>query len=129
MQNRKEKNIRRGDIYYANLNPVCGSEQGGIRPVLIIQNDQGNYHSPTVIVAATTGQLNKPDLPTHVLIKEENNTWLKKDTIILLEQIRTIDRTRLCDYIGHLSDDNVIKEIEKALAVSVGIKLISSINE
>ena len=121
MQNRKEKNIRRGDIYYANLNPVCGSEQGGIRPVLVIQNDHGNYHSPTVIVAATTGQLNKPDLPTHVLIKEENNTWLKKDTIILLEQIRTIDRSRLCDYIGHLNDANVIEEIEKALAISVGI--------
>jgi len=97
MQNRKEKNIRRGDIYYADLNPVCGSELMRYSSGIGIQNDHGNYHSPTIIVAATTGQLNKPDLPTHVLIKEENNTWLKKDTIILLEQIRTIDRARLCD--------------------------------
>ena len=123
MISRKENQIRRGELYYADLNPVCGSEQGGIRPIVIIQNDRGNLHSSTVIVAATTGQIKKLNQPTHVLIKEINNGMLMKDTIILLEQIRTIDRSRLCEYIGYLNDDE-IEKMDMALAISVGLKLI-----
>jgi len=108
----------RGDIYYADLNPVVGSEQGGdIRPVLVIQNDVGNKFSPTVIVAAITNS-KKTELPIHVTIK--NAEYLKKDSIVLLEQIRTIDRSRLREYIGCLDNRNMIK-VDKALAISVGL--------
>jgi len=120
MISRKDKQIQRGDIYYANLNPVYGSEQGGIRPVVVIQNNCGNFYSPTVIVAATTAKLNKPALPTHILIRKSIYNNLKKDSIIMLEQIRTIDRSRLSDYIGHLSD-STMRSMDRALAVSVGL--------
>ena len=120
MISKKEKKILRGDLYYANLNPVCGSEQGGTRPVVIIQNDSGNLYSPTIIVAATTGRLDKPSLPTHTLLKENGNNSLKKDTIILLEQIRTIDRYRLGNYIGRLNDYEM-ETMDMALAISVGL--------
>jgi len=122
MISRKEKHIRRGDMFYADLNPIRGSEQGGVRPVVVIQCDQGNKHSPTVIVAATTGQLNKPSLPTHILVTENNNNRLKMDTIVLLEQIRTIDRSRLGNYIGSLTDDTM-RLLDAALSVSVGLGL------
>jgi len=120
MFKRKEKRIRRGDVYYVNLDPVQGSEQGGIRPVVVIQNDRGNRHSPTVIVAATTGQLNKPSLPTHILLRENSDIRLTKDTIVLLEQIRTIDRARLENYIGRL-DNEAMQWLNAALSVSVGL--------
>ncbi len=111
----------RGDIYYADLNPVIGSEQGGdIRPVLVIQNDVGNKFSPTVIVAAITNR-KKTDIPTHVKIK--NADYMKKDSIILLEQIRTIDRSRLREYIGCLDNRNMIR-VDKALAISIGLNKI-----
>jgi len=109
---------QRGDIYYADLNPVKGSEQGGdIRPVIIIQNDVGNRFSPTLVVAAITNR-KKPDLPTHVIIKGRN--YLKEDSIILLEQIRTIDRIRLREYIGCL-DARYMQKVDMALAISVGL--------
>jgi mRNA interferase MazF len=95
--------VKRGDIYYADLSPVIGSEQGGIRPVLIIQNDIGNKYSPTIIIAAITSQINKAKLPTHVEISSEEY-GLNKDSVILLEQVRTIDKRRLKDKIGHISD-------------------------
>ena len=104
--------IRRGDIFYADLRPVIGSEQGGIRPVLIIQNDVGNRHSPTVICAAITSKMNKAKLPTHIELTVEKHHMIK-DSVILLEQIRTIDKTRLKDKICHL-DDTIIKKINKA---------------
>ena len=110
-------NIRRGDIYYADLSPVIGSEQGGLRPVLIVQNDVGNKHSPTVVVAAITSRLGKAKLPTHVNLSSEK---LSKDSIVLLEQIRTIDKCRLVEYIGKATPEEM-EFIEKALLVSVGI--------
>lgn len=125
MNSRNEKQIRRGDLYYADLNPVRGSEQGGVRPVVVIQNDSGNLHSPTIIVAATTGQSHKPNLPTHVLVKESKNNQLRMDTIVLLEQIRTIDRSRLENYIGSLTVDTM-RSLNFALAVSVGLDLYMS---
>lgn len=109
--------IRRGDIYYADLRPVVGSEQGGIRPVLIIQNDVGNLHSPTVICAAITSQMNKAKLPTHVELSSGRYA-LVKDSVILLEQLRTIDKKRLKDKVCHL-DGEVMKKIDKALCVSL----------
>ena len=111
--------IRRGDIYYADLRPVVGSEQGGIRPVLIIQNDTGNKHSPTVIVAAITSKMNKAKLPTHIELNA-NDYDIVKDSVILLEQLRTIDKRRLENYIGRL-DEYHIRRINRALAVSVGL--------
>jgi mRNA interferase MazF len=111
--------ILRGELYYADLNPVVGSEQGGIRPVLIIQNDIGNKHSPTVIVAAITSKATKATLPTHCHLNP--NIGLEQDSIALLEQIRTIDKQRLKDYIGAL-DHNDILVIDKALAISIGLK-------
>lgn len=109
---------QRGDIYYADLNPVKGSEQGGeVRPVLVIQNDIGNMHSPTLIVAAITNR-KKPDLPVHVALS--NTNFLKDSSMVLLEQIRTIDRTRIKEYIGHI-DDNLMREIDTALCISVGL--------
>lgn len=110
--------IRRGDIFYADLSPVIGSEQGGIRPVLIIQNDIGNKYSPTVIVAAITSQINKAKLPTHIEISQEYG--LAKDSVILLEQVRTIDRKRLREKIGHL-DDELMSRVSEALTISFGL--------
>lgn len=111
--------IRRGDIFYADLRPVIGSEQGGIRPVLIIQNDIGNKHSPTVICAAITSKMNKAKLPTHVEISSKDYD-LVKDSVILLEQVRTIDKTRLKEKVCHL-DENVLKRIDKALLISFAL--------
>ncbi len=113
--------IRRGDMFYADLSPVIGSEQGGVRPVLIIQNDVGNRHSPTVIAAAITSQTGKAKLPTHIEIGSENN-GLKSDSIILTEQIRTIDKSRLREKIGHIDDENVMNELNNALGVSFGLE-------
>lgn len=109
--------IRRGDVYYADLRPVVGSEQGGIRPVLIIQNDVGNRHSPTVICAAITSRMNKAKLPTHIELNAEKYHMVK-DSVILLEQVRTIDKVRLKDKICHL-DGEIIKKINKALCISL----------
>lgn len=109
--------IRRGDVFYADLRPVVGSEQGGIRPVLIIQNDIGNRHSPTVICAAITSRMNKAKLPTHVEI-DAKRCEIVKDSVILLEQLRTIDKTRLRDRVCHL-DENVLREVDHALKVSL----------
>ena len=112
--------IKRGDICYANLNPVIGSEQGGIRPVLIISNDIGNKHSPTVIVAAITSRVQtKAKLPTHTIVNDFEG--LDKDSVILLEQIRTIGKQRLKNYIGTIPD-NVMARVDKALAISVSLK-------
>ena len=107
--------IRRGDIFYADLRPVIGSEQGGVRPVLIIQNDVGNRHSPTVICAAITSQMNKAKLPTHVELDKYD---LVKDSVVLLEQLRTIDKKRLKDKVCHL-DSQILVKIDKALEVSL----------
>lgn len=112
--------VRRGDIFYADLRPVVGSEQGGIRPVLIIQNDMGNKHSPTVICAAITSRQNKAKLPTHVEI-DSMKYDIVKDSVILLEQLRTIDKTRLKDKVCHL-DNEIIDEVNKALLVSLEMK-------
>ena len=109
--------IRRGDIYYADLRPVVGSEQGGIRPVLIIQNDTGNKHSPTVICAAITSKMHKSKLPTHVEI-DSSRYDIIKDSVILLEQLRTIDKKRLKDKVCHL-DSEIISKVNRALLVSL----------
>ena len=109
--------VKRGDIFYADLSPVVGSEQGGIRPVLIIQNDVGNRYSPTVICAAVTSQINKAKLPTHIEI-DCCKYSLVKDSVVLLEQIRTIDKKRLREKIGHL-DMGLMKKIDKALLISI----------
>lgn len=111
--------IRRGDIFYADLRPVIGSEQGGIRPVLIVQNNTGNKHSPTVICAAITSKMNKAKLPTHVEISAKDN-GITKDSVILLEQVRTIDKSRLKEKLCHLEGD-IIEQIDRALAVSFAI--------
>ena len=113
--------IKRGDMFYADLSPVVGSEQGGVRPVLIIQNDVGNKHSPTVIAAAITSQMGKAKLPTHIEICSQRN-WLKSDSIVLAEQIRTIDKSRLKEKIGHIDDEKVISELNNALGVSFGLE-------
>lgn len=109
--------IKRGDIYYADLRPVLGSEQGGIRPVLIIQNDTGNKHSPTVICAAITSQMNKAKLPTHVEV-DAHKYEIVKNSVILLEQLRTIDKKRLKDKVCHL-DGEILTRVDKALQVSL----------
>lgn len=111
--------VKRGDIFYADLSPVVGSEQGGVRPVLIIQNDVGNRYSPTVICAAITSQINKAKLPTHIEITTEQFA-LVKDSVILLEQIRTVDKKRLKEKICHL-DDSTMKKVNKALEISFGL--------
>jgi len=111
--------IRRGDVYYADLRPVIGSEQGGIRPVLIIQNDVGNRHSPTVICAAITSRMNKAKLPTHIELNAEKYHMIK-DSVILLEQVRTIDKSRLKDKICHL-DGEIINRINRALCISLDL--------
>ncbi len=118
--------VRRGDIFYADLSPVVGSEQGGLRPVLIIQNDVGNRYSPTVIAAAITSRMGKTKLPTHIDIvissraKSGDRVGLSKDSVILLEQIRTLDKRRLREKMGHL-DDGVMEEVNNAIAVSFGL--------
>ena len=109
--------IKRGDIYYADLRPVVGSEQGGIRPVLIIQNDTGNKHSPTVICAAITSRMNRAKLPTHVEL-DSSRCEIVKDSVILLEQLRTIDKKRLKDKVCHI-DREVLEKVDKALIVSL----------
>ncbi|ABK61135.1 pemK family of DNA-binding proteins [Clostridium novyi NT] len=111
--------VKRGDIFYADLSPVVGSEQGGIRPVLIIQNNVGNKYSPTVIIAAITSQINKAKLPTHVEISSEEY-GLNKDSVVLLEQIRTLDKKRLKEKIGHMSDKDM-RKVDEALLISVGL--------
>lgn len=113
--------VRRGDIYYADLSPVVGSEQGGVRPVLIIQNDVGNKYSPTVIAAAITSKTSKSKLPTHIEVFADRY-GLAKDSVILLEQIRTIDKTRLKEKMGHL-DDAVMDRVNDAITVSFGLGL------
>ena len=112
-------NVKRGDIYYADLSPVVGSEQGGLRPVLIIQNDVGNKYSPTVIAAAITSRLSKTRLPNHIDIYADK-VGLTKDSVVLLEQIRTLDKRRLKEKMGHL-DDVVMNEVNSAIAVSFGL--------
>ena len=111
--------IRRGDIYYADLRPVVGSEQGGIRPVLIVQNDVGNKFSPTVIAAAITSQKYKTNLPTHIKL-DANGCGLSKDSIVLLEQVRTIDKKRLKERMGNLGETDM-NRIDRALSVSFGL--------
>ena len=111
--------MRRGDIYYADLSPVVGSEQGGIRPVLVIQNDIGNKYSPTVIAAAITSQINKAKMPTHIELAAKDY-GLNKDSVILLEQIRTIDKRRLREKIGRI-DDGLMASVNNALSISFGL--------
>lgn len=111
--------VKRGDIYYADLSPVVGSEQGGMRPVLIIQNDTGNKHSPTVIAAAITSRIDKARLPTHIEL-EARSFGLTKDSVVLLEQIRTIDKRRLRERMGRV-DDELMGKIDNAIAVSCGL--------
>ncbi len=112
-------NIRRGDIFYADLSPVIGSEQGGLRPVLIVQNDVGNKYSPTVIAAAITSRMTKSKLPTHIDVLGDD-VGLSKDSVILLEQIRTLDKKRLKEKMGHL-DDKVMSEVNEAITISFGL--------
>lgn len=117
-------NIKRGDIFYADLSPVVGSEQGGLRPVLIIQNDVGNRYSPTVIAAAITSRMGKNRLPTHIDIHADR-VGLAKDSVVLLEQIRTLDKRRLKERMGHL-DDQTMQTVNSAIAVSFGIVAIAT---
>lgn len=124
MQNGGES-IRRGDIYYADLSPVVGSEQGGVRPVLIVQNDMGNRYSPTVIAAAITSRTGKTKLPTHIEVSADSgstneNCGLAKNSVILLEQIRTIDKKRLKERMGKL-DDRTMQQVDSAIGISFGL--------
>ena len=116
--------VKRGDIYYADLSPVVGSEQGGMRPVLIIQNDVGNRYSPTVIAAAITSRMDKTKLPTHIDVSLKDRSagapGLARDSVVLLEQIRTLDKQRLKERMGHL-DESAMDEVNSAIAVSFGI--------
>ena len=111
--------VKRGDIFYADLSPVVGSEQGGMRPVLIVQNDTGNKHSPTVIAAAITSQTGKARLPTHIELSAQS-VGLSRDSVILLEQIRTIDKSRLREHMGRL-DETTMTKVDNAIAVSFGL--------
>lgn len=115
----KKMNIKRGDIYYADLSPVIGSEQGGVRPVLIVQNDVGNKHSPTVIAAAITSRMGKAKLPTHIDVSGVG-AGLAKDSVVLLEQIRTLDKKRLKEKMGHL-DEETMRGVNNAISVSFGL--------
>lgn len=115
--------VKRGDIYYADLSPVVGSEQGGIRPVLVVQNDVGNKYSPTVIAAAITSRINKAKMPTHIELAADEY-GLNKDSVVLLEQIRTIDKRRLREKIGKL-DTSMMNMVDKALFVSFGLEELS----
>ncbi len=119
MKFEKTRPIQRGDIYYANLSPVTGSEQGGIRPVLILQNDIGNQHSPTVIAAAITGYLKGRRQPTHVRLKGAA-CGLFRNSTVLLEQLRTLDKSRLGEYMGSVGEDKM-REVDTALRISVGV--------
>ena len=112
-------NIKRGDIYYADLSPVIGSEQGGVRPVLIVQNDVGNKYSPTVIAAAITSQQSKANIPTHIQIGSESS-GLAKNSVVLLEQVRTIDKKRLKEKMGSV-DQNAMSRIDQAISISFGL--------
>lgn len=114
-----DTNVKRGDIYYADLSPVVGSEQGGVRPVLIVQNDTGNRYSPTVIAAAITSQVNKARLPTHIELSAQKY-GLTKDSVVLLEQIRTLDKRRLREKMGRL-DTELMEKVDSAIAVSFGL--------
>ena len=114
-----DTNVKRGEIYYADLSPVVGSEQGGVRPVLIVQNDTGNRHSPTVIAAAITSQMGKAKLPTHIEVAAQC-CGLPKDSVILLEQIRTLDKRRLRERMGRV-DGAVMERVDAAIAVSFGL--------
>lgn len=116
--------IYKGDIYYADLTPVVGCEQGGIRPVLIIQNNIGNLYSPTVIVAAITSRTGKQYLPTHIELNDPQN-GLRKNSLVLLEQVRTIDRSRLRDYIGSLTNEQ-LAQVDNAVAVSFGLEPVNT---
>ena len=115
-----DTNVKRGDIFYADLSPVVGSEQGGTRPVLIVQNDTGNKHSPTVIAAAITSQTGKAKLPTHISLTGRD-VGLSKDSIVLLEQIRTIDKRRLRERAGRIPPDDM-RRVDEALGVSMGLE-------
>jgi len=115
----KVMDLKRGDVYYADLNPVVGSEQGGVRPVLIIQNDIGNKYSPTIIVAAITSKINKAQLPTHVEISA-NDSSLDRDSVILLEQIRTIDKKRLKSEVAKLNGE-ILQRVDSAIEISLGL--------
>lgn len=115
--------IKRGEIYYANLCPVMGSEQGGIRPVVILQNDKGNFHSTTTIIAPITGELDKPYLPTHVIFKSD---YMKKESMVLLEQIRTIDKSRLGRFVGTM-ENKTMKRIDKAILISLGLNYLKGL--
>lgn len=115
-----DTSVKRGDIYYADLSPVVGSEQGGIRPVLIIQNDTGNRYSPTVIAAAITSQTGKARLPTHIALPANESCGLNRDSIILLEQVRTLDKKRLRERMGHV-EEQVMEKVDTAIAVSFGL--------
>ena len=121
IQEKNAMSVKRGEIYYADLSPVVGSEQGGIRPVLIVQNDVGNRHSPTVIAAAITSQRDKTRLPTHIEVKADK-CGLAKDSIVLLEQIRTIDKKRLKDKMGEL-DLRSMNKVNTALSISFGLEV------
>ena len=116
--------VKRGDIFYADLSPVVGAEQGGVRPVLVVQNDIGNKYSPTIIIAAITSQINKAKLPTHIEIKAMEY-GLTKDSVVLLEQIRTIDKKRLREKIGHF-DLDMMEKVDFAIQVSLGINLVQA---
>lgn len=118
--------VKRGDIYYADLSPVVGSEQGGIRPVLIVQNDVGNRYSPTVIAAAITSQREKAKLPTHIEVQGES-CGLSKNSVVLLEQIRTIDKKRLKEHMGTL-DDSSMNRINRAISISFGLGITDDEN-
>ena len=113
--------IKRGDMFYADLSPVVGSEQGGIRPVLIIQNDTGNKYSPTVIAAAITSQTGKAKLPTHIEIGSKE-IGLKSESVVLAEQIRTIDKSRLKEKIGHIDDTHIMGKVNSAIGISFGLE-------
>src|SRR6056297_2568461 len=115
----KKLKVKRGDVFYANLNPVVGSEQGGVRPVLVIQNNIGNRYSPTVIVAAITSKIEKAKLPTHVEIPADKSN-LNRDSVILLEQIRTIDKKRLKRRVTHLNN-SILKKVNEAIEISLGL--------
>jgi mRNA interferase MazF len=115
-----DTSVRRGEIYYADLSPVVGSEQGGIRPVLIVQNDTGNRYSPTVIAAAITSQTGKARLPTHIDLPVNEECGLSKNSVVLLEQVRTLDKRRLRERMGRV-DDRMMERIDTAIAVSFGL--------
>lgn len=122
--------IKRGDIFYADLSPVVGSEQGGLRPVLIVQNDIGNKYSPTVIAAAITSRLGKNKLPTHIDVSRSDTVagdvfGLAKDSVILLEQIRTLDKKRLKEKMGHL-DERIMRKVDDAITISFGLEVARS---